>query len=260
MTSKCLFIFIVVHFQLSQALFFGGGSCPTTCQVCSPCSGAGSFAYPNNYGGYPAQYSQPSIGYQSNVGYQSAPSYAIGQQPSASYPVQYSQPSLPSLVSAPAYQSGQQYQQGQPAQTYQPQQIYQSGQPESQPPSDPPPYQDQNIPIVQPTSTAQPEYNENSQAETVTPQQVTPTRGYLDVDVQPVTANTYNGNYGEQVTQVEAATQPYTQTYSQTSAPTTQTTSQSNYGTDDSPDYLQPTGLDDPRKFLNLFNQIINLI
>jgi hypothetical protein len=107
-----------------------------------------------------------------------------------------------------------------------------------------------------PTSTASYEpYNENTQSVTFesqpTPQQVTPTRSYLDVDVQPISASTYSPTnspsyspnyspssvgYGEQasqqVTQVEAATTPST----------TQ-----NYRDEDI-DYLQPTGLEDPRK------------
>jgi hypothetical protein len=267
----------------------GGGSCspapscPTSCPVCSPC---GSNFYPsggNSYGGianYPAQqYSQPSYGFaqqsssyasQPVASYASQPSYGFAQQansyasqPASGYATSsYSQPQfsaiLPPLISPPSYANSQ------PAfqQNYQAPSASVSsyqGSPVSlaQPPPEtyteqtisPSPYTEQTIsssvsyseqPIVQPTipSTYQP-YNENTQTfePQSTPEQVTPTRGYLDVDVQPVSATTYSPNlegYENQVTQVDAATPP--------------STTQQNYRDEDI-DYLQPTGLGDPRKF-----------
>ncbi|KAI6189667.1 Ground-like domain-containing protein [Aphelenchoides bicaudatus] len=238
-------LFLVVQFSSIGAFFFGTScpqtTCQTSCPVCSPCGGnnyGGGF-YPsggNNYGGlasYPTQYAQPSYGNS----YAQAPSYAIGQpsfgyaqSPSAQIP-QFSA-NLPPLISAPSLASLQ----GPipPADQEIAQQAYQEAAPPSNP--SPPSYIDQSI--VQPTTASNYQsFNENTQTEEThpAPERVTPTtRGYLDVDVQPISATTFKPNepsgYGEAV-QVEPAA---------TSATTTQQTYK-----DDHIDYLEPTGLDD---------------
>lgn len=268
-SSWLLFLLILfVQTPTNKALFFGGGGsscapapvCPTTCPVCSPCGG--SFAYPsggNNYGGiaaYPTQYAQqPSYGIaQPSINYVSQPVSSVVSQPASGYAkssyVQTPQISaiLPPLIAPPPSYSNsqpvfQQTYQAPPAPSYQGPAApsYQGpAAPSYQAPLAQPisaPYSEQAI--AQPTTTAnyQP-YNENPQTfePQPTPQQVTPTRGYLDVDVQPVSATTYSpssANYDNQVTQVQAATAPSTpQGYR-----------------DEDIDYLQPTGLEDPRNF-----------
>lgn len=274
--SKWLFsilLFIVLSHK-TQSLFFGGGQscgqCPTTCPVCSPCSGAGNYAYPSNYGGissysYPTQYSQ---------NYQSSSNYAVGQsfgQPASGYvkspqvasflpQQQYSQ-ALPPLISAPTYQqqpSVPVYQNLQPSVPSYQQPVQQYQQETQEQFIAPPGYQEQ--PIVQPTTQS---YQPEIVTPQVTPEQVHPSQNsYLDVDVQPTEPNSYNAGYGNQVPQVDATTQSYTpnfspsvqpasQTYNPSFESTTQTSTQSSYNRDeDVPDYLQPTGLDDPRKLI----------
>lgn len=215
MTSRLLFIiaFMIACNSNCQALFFGGGSscgpqvsCPTSCPVCTPCS-----EYQNNY-----QNSAPS--YSASSSY-SAPSYSISQsvpsysisQSAPSYPISQPAPQfaqqLPTIISPPIYQNFESY-------------------------SEIPPVQPASTPIVQPTT---PTYVSS------TPQQVTPKKNYLDVDVLPVLTSTVPANQE----QVDAATP----------------TQSSSYKNENSPDYLE-SGLDDSRKFfceLRLKNGVFSI-
>lgn len=233
-------LFLIVQFSLIEAFFFGTScpqtTCQTSCPVCSPCGGGFYPSGGNNYGGlasYPAQYSQPSYG---NSYAQPPASYAIGR-PSFGYAQSPQIPqfsaNLPPLISAPSFASLQSP--IPPADQEIAQQYQEAASPSS--------YIEQSI--VQPTTTSNYQsFNENNQQEETdpAPERVTPTtRGYLDVDVQPISATTFKPNepsgYGEAV-QVEPAA---------TSATTTQQTYK-----DDHVDYLEPTGLDDSRLFFGL--------